>query len=121
MSTSFDISTSTVPIVAPDNLVVENISANELSVSWERPNEININGELRSYTIQYFITDDPNTVYTVSVPGDSLTAVLDGLNNYTFYNVSVAAFTIGNGPFASEIQRTSENGRHVHLHCNKND
>ena len=40
-----------VPIAAPDNLAVENISANELNISWERPTKIDINGELRSYTI----------------------------------------------------------------------
>ena len=40
-----------------------------------------------------------------------LSTVLNYLNNHTEYNVSVAAFTIGNGPFSSEIERTSENGK----------
>ena len=99
-----------VPVVSPDNLAVENISANALAVSWERPTEIDINGVLRYYIIEYYIVDQRNTLLTVNVTGDMLSTVLDNLNNFTDYNVSVAAFTVGTGPFSSEIERTSENG-----------
>ena len=88
--------------------MVENISANALSVIWDRPTEIDINGVLRLYIIEYYIVDQSDTLLTVNVTGNM--TVLDNLNNFTDYNVSVAAFTVGTGPFSSEIERTSENG-----------
>ena len=99
-----------VPIVAPDNLVVENISANELAVSWERPTEIDINGVLRYYIIEYFIVDQSDTLLTVNVTGNVLNTVLNDLDNFTEYSVSVAAFTVDTGPSSTETERTSENG-----------
>ena len=46
----------------------------------------------------------------MNVSGNSLSTVLGGLNNFTSYSVSVAAFTIGVGPFSTEVETTSENG-----------
>lgn len=100
-----------VPNAAPVNLTVQNISANSLSVSWERPSEIDVNGVLRRYEVDYFIEEESNT-QTVNVTGTDTT--LEGLNNYTIYNVSVYAVTIGRGPPASEVERTSENGMYLH-------
>ena len=99
-----------VPVVAPDNLVVENISANELGVSWERPTEIDINGVLRYYIIEYFIVEQSDTLLTVNVTGNVLNTVLNDLDNFTVYSVSVAAFTVDTGPSSTETERTSENG-----------
>ena len=63
------------------------------------------------YDIDYFIDGESNTDnLTVSVRGDTLTATLMNLNNYTIYNVSVYAVTTGRGPPASQVERTSENG-----------
>ena len=87
-----------------------NISANELNVSWERPNEIDINGILRYYIIDYYILNQDETMTSVNVSGDTLYTVLSGLNNFTTYNVSVAAFTVGAGPSSTELETTSENG-----------
>ena len=100
----------TVPVAAPVGLVVQNVSANNLSVSWERPNEIDINGVLDRYDIDYYIDGEPETLLTEMVAGDVLNVTLSSLNNYTIYNVSVAAVTIGRGPIASMLERTSENG-----------
>ena len=90
--------------------MVKNVSANELAISWERPTEIDINGLLRYYIIEYCIVNQSNTLLTVNVTGDMLSTVLNNLNNFTVYNVSVAAFTVGSGQFSSEIERTCENG-----------
>ena len=100
----------TVPVAAPVGLVVQNVSANDLSVSWERPNEIDINGVLDRYDIDYYIDGEPETLLTEMVAGGVLSVTLSSLNNYTIYNVSVAAVTIGRGPIASMLERTSENG-----------
>ena len=99
------------PVAAPGNLTVVNISANELNVSWERPNEIDINGVLRYYILEYYIVTQTATLATANVSGDTLSTVLGGLNNFTSYSVSVAAFTIRTGPFSTEVETTSENGK----------
>ena len=98
------------PAAVPGSLTVVNISANELNVSWERLNEIDINGILRYYIIEYYIVNQAENMATVNVSGDTLSTVLRGLNNFTSYNVSVAAFTIDTGPFSMEVETTSENG-----------
>ena len=98
------------PAAAPGNLTVVNISANELNVSWERPNEIDINGILRYYILEYYIVNQTENITSTNVSGDILSTVLRGLNNFTSYSVSVAAFTIGTGPFSTEVETTSENG-----------
>ena len=97
----------TVPSAAPVGLVVQSVSANDLSVSWERPNEIDINGVLDRYDIDYYIDREPETLLTEMVAGDTLSVTLSSLNSFTIYNVSVAAVTIGRGPIASILQRTS--------------
>ena len=99
-----------VPVAAPGNVVVENISANALAVSWDRPTEIDINGVLRLYIIEYCIVNQSDTLLTVNVTGDMLNTTLDDLDNFTIYRVSVAAFTIGSGPANTSEERTSENG-----------
>ena len=99
-----------VPTAAPENLIVVNISANELNVSWERPNEIDINGMLRYYIIDYYILNQEENMTSANVSGETLYTVLSGLNNFTTYSVSVAAFTVGTGPSSTELKTTSENG-----------
>ena len=47
---------------------------------------------------------------SVNVSGDSLYTVLSGLNNFTTYKVSVAAYTVGAGPSSADLETTSENG-----------
>jgi len=102
-----------VPTAAPENLMVVNISANELNVSWERPNEININGILRYYIIDYYIVNQEENMASANVSGETLYTVLSGLNNFTTYSVSVAAFTVGTGPSSIELETTSENGEYT--------
>ena len=99
-----------VPAAVPGSLTVANISANELNVSWERPNEIDINGVLRYYILEYYIVNQTETLASRNISGDTLSTVLSGLNNFTSYSVSVAAFTIDTGPFSTEVETTSENG-----------
>ena len=101
-----------VPNAAPRQLVVQNTSANSLNVSWQRPDEIDINGVLIRYDIEYFIAEETNPVIlTVNVSGDTLMTMLVDLYNYTIYNVSVYAVTIDRGPSITRLERTSENGK----------
>ena len=98
------------PIAAPDDLIVASSSANELNVSWERPSEININGILRYYIIDYCIFNGKEDRASVTVSGDTNYTVLSGLNNFTTYSVSVAAFTVAAGPSSTELGTTVQNG-----------
>ena len=107
----------TVPASPPRNLSVVSTGPNSLSLSWEEPPAININGMLTVYSIEYNIAGETNQ-FSFDVSSMSRSAELNGLNNFTNYSVSVAANTVvGMGPFAMEIQRTDENGIvYVHTH-----
>ena len=104
--------THTVPSGAPRDLTVQNSSANSLSVSWERPEERDVNGVLTEYIVEYFIVNTSDN-QTVRVNGSTLMAELVDLNNYTVYSVSVSAVTVGVGPNTTATERTSENGSYI--------
>ena len=50
--------------------------------------------------------DDSVIVRNVS----ATSVILTDLGNYTVYNISVSAVTVGEGPSTSLTQRTAENG-----------
>ena len=109
----------TEPASPPLNFTVTNFTANSISLKWEPPLVEDINGIIRNYTIRYNIieqlgvadNDLDMTVVDVNVPGNiTLDRVLDNLDNYTVYNISIVAVTIGEGLSTELIQRTDENG-----------
>ena len=51
-----------------------------------------------------------DTVNVTVVPATPTTTTLTGLGNYTIYNISVSAVTVGEGPSTSLSQRTAQNG-----------
>ena len=103
---------SKAPVAAPRSLTVANVtdSSTMLSITWDRPVEIDINGQLKEYVILYSIAGVNKINNSMNVTGDTLKTVLDGLENFTRYNVYVSASTIDLGPFAEGSERTSENG-----------
>ena len=104
-------SCNAVPTAPPENFTAVNISANELYITWKPPREMDINGELVFYIIQYHTINQPDTVGSAdSISGSTLSRTIRNLDNFTTYSVQVAAFTVGNGPFASRTATTSENG-----------
>ena len=110
-----------VPSSSPGNLTVVSTGPNSLSVSWEEPPEININGILTNYSIEYHIATESNqsTFQYSTVSSLDRTTLLNNLNNFTNYSVSVAANTVvGMGPVAMKIQTTDENGMFMHIHKN---
>lgn len=80
-------------------------NASALGVSWERPPEQTVNGRLRHYFIELCEVDGmPGTGCKLfNVSGDTTRVVLTELGSQQSYNVSVAAYTIGPGPYASAI------------------
>ena len=109
-----------VPATSPQNLMVIAASANSLNLSWFPLPPVDVNGELDWYRVDYriieqleFGTDIPENVSitnTESVEANTTFLTIDGLDNYTVYEVNVSAVTVGVGPAATETQRTDENG-----------
>ena len=100
------------PATAPESLSVVSFNVSSLGVTWERPNNITINGILRNYVLKYCLTEDEGVPITNScvmlqnISRDTTTKTLTGLRHYTTYSVHVSAMTIDIGPFASRIQAT---------------
>ena len=83
---------------------------NELTVSWTRPLEININGVLTFYSLRYHRIGLDDFVF-VAVDGSQESTSLRGLESYAVYEVFIAASTInGTGPFISHTAQTRETG-----------
>ena len=102
-----------VPSASPGNLMIASVDKDALQVMWERPDEIDVNGVLRLYRIEYCgpIRDVGNllrsTCTQMDVNGATNSIVLSSLKESSTYNVSVAAFTVGTGPAAWKLAQTS--------------
>ena len=91
------------PISSPQNVSVDVISSEAISVTWEPPLDDDQNGMIMSYAIRlYGIVADQTTLYQRE--GHHSQFVIDTLHPYYEYDVSVAAETVDVGPF-SVIQR----------------
>ena len=102
---------STVPSSPPQNVMVTSVNPASLRVSWQPPLEINRNGMITGYTIQYNRTD-MNNMMSVNV-NSGTTHTISGLVAYVDYSVTVAARTVnGTGPFNNPavVQRSGEDG-----------
>ena len=83
---------------------------NELTLNWDRPPEVHINGVLTFYSIRYHIVGTDDFMFTIT-NGGSQSLTLEQLSNYTEYEVLIAAGTInGTGPFVRKTERTRQNG-----------
>eukprot|EP00118_Oscarella_pearsei_P024080 m.297875 g.297875 ORF g.297875 m.297875 type:complete len:3271 (+) comp40778_c0_seq3:234-10046(+) len=98
--------TVSAPSAPPQNASVVANSSTSFSVSWQRPPEMMRNGIIRMYIVRYNNTDDGKAA-NWTVGGDSLTALVTGLNEYSNYSVSVSAFTVAEGPSSSPIAVTT--------------
>jgi len=74
---------------------------------WEPPLLQDQNGVIRGYNISYNISDSEEETDFVS----STTVDLTGLQKFTFYDVSVQAFTVGSGPTVSTVVQTDSDGK----------
>ena len=62
------------------------------------------------------IPEDVGMINNVFVDPDATTFTIDMLDNYTVYEVNISAVTIiGEGPVATETERTDENGECLSL------
>ena len=113
---------STVPGGAPENFTVDVISSTQILLMWQPPaNEIQ-NGLVRFYRISV-IEVQTNTSHFYTQPSDSPAWQVGFRHPFYDYVCSVAAVTIGPGPYTSSLTvRTFEDGKLFPLifDCQKN-
>ena len=97
---------STVPSSSPLNVMVTIVNPASLEVSWQPPLEINHNGPISGYVIQYTRVGSSDTMSVNVTSGVSHT--ITGLVPYVNYSVVVAAVNVnGTGPFSNPMIKMS--------------
>ena len=104
---------STVPSSPPLNIMVTSINPASLMMSWQPPLEIDRNGPIASYMIQYTRVGSGDMMSeNVRVTGDTTVFTISGLVAYVNYSVSVTAMNVnGTGPLSDPVVgRSGEDG-----------
>ena len=94
------------PSGPPQNLTGEFINSTSLRITWDPPLFNDQNGVIRGYNVSYNVSADGEE--SIFVRGT--TVELAGLQKFTFYNVSVQAFTVGSGPIDYTVVQTDSDG-----------
>ena len=98
-----------VPHGAPRELAANSTGPTTVALSWQAPHTDEQNGRLLSYTLEYSISESPDTAQEISVPVDSSEGgdqqrVVEGLQPYTTYQFRVRAVNeVGAGPFSNPV------------------
>ena len=66
---------SLVPSEPPNDLRVDNISSNEITIKWRPPDSKTINGELEGYYITYRPTHGPTKEINLSDPNKTVSTL----------------------------------------------
>ena len=103
-----------VPLVAPTNVTGHNTSDTSIRVNWEpiSPNDVNIRGIHRGYSIYYVPRDTPRPSVLMDVTVDALTthAQLTNLYKFTLYDIYVTVRTRWEGLKSSTITVSTDEG-----------
>ena len=101
----------TVPGGPPENFTVDVISSTGIQLMWQPPPSEIQNGRVRLYTISVFEVQTGNNYSYTLQPSEAPTLQVESLHPYYDYVCSVAAVTIGPGPYTSPLTvRTFEDG-----------
>ena len=102
------------PLGYPLNLNSVTVSSTEIAVSWNEVPEIDRNGIIVQYQVEFNQStfDEISTSNLTTTDGSQLMVELDGLEEYVDYSVRVRAYTsVGPGPFSvAVVNRTLEDG-----------
>ena len=82
------------------------INSTSLRITWDPPLSNDQNGIILGYNVSYNISAGEEERSFVR----NTTVELAGLEKFTFYNVSVQAFTVGSGPINFTVVRTDSDG-----------
>ena len=104
-----------VPVSAPENLTGVALDSHSIFLSWNPPPDEFLNGILRQYQIDVIEED---TLEEFSVNSSSSQYLLSSLHPFYNYDISVAATTVGNGPFSDSIDiATHQDGEFSVMWC----
>ena len=96
------------PSSAPVRLQGDALNSTTIQVQWEPPPLADQNGMIRSYYLNISVTE---TGSAFQLPSKTNVLNISGLHPYYTYTLSVAAVTIGHGPYSSVfIIRMPEDG-----------
>lgn len=110
------------PSAAPQGVSCDSPSSTSLRVSWKAPPADNQNGALAGYDVRYQRVSGSGAavgtggqgeeVKGFPIPVEQLQRLLEGLSKWTWYRITVSAFTTqGTGPDSPALLcRTSEDG-----------
>ena len=101
----------TAPDEAPGIVSVDVINSTSLNVSWEEIPPMDRNGIITTYEVRYEpLMTFGGTLMPDLVNTSDLYIVIDNLQEFVAYNISVRAYTsVGPGPFSDEeLQMTEE-------------
>ena len=95
-----------VPSGAPNDVQVVGINSTSITLSWNAPSAEEQNGIIRYY---YIIVTDVSTGNASShVTSLQEEVTLIDLTPYTDYDIAIAAYTIGEGPYSASISITTD-------------
>ena len=100
------------PDAPPQNFTGHNISQTEIQVFWAPVPQDKVNGILIRYVVFYKRAPGKHPFHYKIFNGSHLQGIIDGLQPFTGYDLTVNAYTIkGPGPFSSYITvKTEEEG-----------
>ena len=81
-------------------------------MTWEEVPAIDENGIITNYQVQFEPLQFTETLMTSTVNTTDLSIVIDSLEEYVEYNISIRAYTsVGPGPYSDPVtERTLEDG-----------
>lgn len=99
---------TTVPTSAPINLQDDAVNSTAIHIQWEPPPLADRNGMIRSYHINISVTETGSKFQLTS---ETNALDISSLHPYYTYNITVAAVTIGPGPYSGILNiRMPEDG-----------
>ena len=105
------------PSAPPEAITVTALSPYSLLVSWQAPPPDSQNGEIRYYTIKV-LEEETDTQTWLSTSNSSTNITVESLHPYYSYRVSVAAYSVGLGPYSLEKSvQMPESGETQQLSC----
>ncbi len=101
------------PASPPQNVTATVLSSTEIRVNWEEVPEVDQNGIITEYEVMYEPLMTFGMLNTTTRTTRNLFILLNGLQEYVEYNISVRAYTNdGAGPYSvGVVRRTFEDGR----------
>nr|KAG5708441.1 hypothetical protein BaRGS_026168 [Batillaria attramentaria] len=103
-----NVTTTGPPSASPKNFQAVSTSSSEIRLTWEPPPREHLQGDLRGFKITYSCQDCSTDTKTIDEPGKT-EMVLENLQPYTWYTVSILAYNDeGEGPMAEVAVQTLE-------------